>query len=98
MTERGEDVGVQVAAIDRKVDALAVTMNQRFEEMNQMVNVRFAEVSEAFAEQRRYTDFAYDRLDGRISQLDARLITLETKVDSGFARMERKLDQLLDRT
>jgi hypothetical protein len=54
------------------------------------VDQRFEEVAESFAEQRRYTDFAFDRLDARITNL-------EEKMDSGFARMDRKLDQLIDR-
>jgi hypothetical protein len=70
---------VKVDSVDGKVDSLAATMDRRFDE-----------VAVALVEQRRYTDFAYEGLDERMS-------ALETEVRSGFARMDRKLDQLIDR-
>ena len=70
---------VKVDSVEAKVDSLAATMDRRFDE-----------VAEALGEQRHYTDFAYERLDDRMS-------ALETEMRSGFARMDRKLDQLIDR-
>jgi hypothetical protein len=55
---------------------------------------RFDEVAESFAEQRAYTDSAFEKLNARISTLEEKL---EEKIDSGFARLDRKLDRLIDR-
>ena len=100
MGERVDGVLERLTSVERKVDSLAATMDRRFDE-----------VAEALGEQRHYADFAYERLDAKISQIDGRLteidervVRLDGKVDSGFERMDqrfsrldRKLDQLIDR-
>jgi predicted nuclease with TOPRIM domain len=100
MGERVDGVLGRLTSVERKVDSLAATMDRRFDE-----------VAEALVEQRRYTDFAYERLeakisqmDGRLTELDGRVVRLDAKMDSGFERMDqrfsrldRKLDQLIDR-
>ena len=86
MTEGTAEFGERLASVEHKVDALAVSMDQRFDE-----------VTAAILEQRRYTEFAFEQLTTRISGLEGRFDSLETKVDSGFARLDRKLDQLIDR-
>lgn len=83
---RVESVERTVDSLESKVDLLASTVDERF-----------AEVAEAFVEQRRYTDFAFERLDASMTSLDGRMATLETAMHSGFARLDRKLDQLIDR-
>ena len=97
MTQHGEDLRERVAAVENKIESLAATMNERFEGLDR----RFDDVTEAFAEQHRYTDFAYERLDRRILQVEStlgdRITALEAKVHSGFSRLDRKLDQLIDR-
>jgi hypothetical protein len=47
------------------------------------VDARFDEVSAAFVEQREYTDFAFQEL--------------HSEMQSGFGRIERKLDMVIDR-
>ena len=46
------------------------------------VDQRFDAVDAALREQREYTEFCYSRL--------------EAKMDAGFGRLERKLDQFID--
>jgi len=85
MVERIDGVIERLASVESKRDSLATTMDQRFDE-----------VAEALGDQNGYTDFAYERLDGKVSRLDDRMSTLETEMHAGFARMDRKLDQLID--
>ena len=83
-------------SIDQRFDSIDqrfTSIDQRFTSIDQRfdsIDRRFEEVTESFVEQRRYTDFAFDRLNASLS-------TLEAKMDSGFARLDRKLDQLIDR-
>jgi chromosome segregation ATPase len=93
MAEGVDGLPERLTSVETKLDSLAAAMERRFDE-----------VAEALVEQRRYTDFAYERLDDkisrlddRVSRLDDRMGTLETEMHSGFARMDRKLDQLIDR-
>ena len=79
MADQRQDLYERIVSVEEKVDSLTASIDQRFEE-----------VTESFVEQRRYTDFAFDRLNASLS-------TLEAKMDSGFARLDRKLDQLIDR-
>ena len=51
-------------------------------QLSESVDQRFASVDAALREQREYTEFCYSRL--------------EAKVDAGFGRLERKLDQFID--
>jgi hypothetical protein len=79
MAEPLETLPEKVTAIERKVDALAVT-----------VDARFDEVTSALGEQRQYTEFAFDHLRGEMLAGFAAMTT-------NFGRLERKLDQLIDR-
>ena len=47
------------------------------------VDARFDEVTAAFVEQREYTDFTFQQL--------------RSEMQSGFGRIERKLDMVIDR-
>jgi hypothetical protein len=47
------------------------------------VDARFDEVTAAFVEQREYTDFGFQRV--------------RSEMQSGFGRLERKLDMVIDR-
>ena len=100
MGERVDGVIERLTSVETKVDSLAATMDRRFDE-----------VAAGLGEQRRYTDFAYERLDEKISQMDGRLTALDERVvrldvrvgsgfermDQRFSRLDRKLDQLIDR-
>ena len=99
-----------VRVIERKIDELAVSVNHRFDR-----------VDDAFLAQRSYTDLAYERLDskmeagfsrleqkmdagfaqvdGRFAQVEGRFAQIDgrfTQIDGRFARLERKMDQIID--
>ena len=59
------------------------TLPGRVEGIERQLEARFNEVALAFAEQRRYTEFAFE--------------TLRTEMNAGFTRLDRKLDYLIDR-
>lgn len=81
----------RVDSIERKLDALSVSVDRRFEAIDR----RFDQLDEHFAEQRRYTEFAYERLDACIARLERvmlvgfeRLDGLERTMTAGFERLE----------
>ena len=82
----------RVDVLEHKLDALAVSIDERFE----AVDRRFDEVTAAIVEQRPYTEFAFARLEKRMTlgfmAMESRFVRLETRMD----RMEQKLDQLLE--
>ncbi|HVL66717.1 MAG TPA: hypothetical protein VM364_05590 [Vicinamibacterales bacterium] len=97
----------RVERIEDKLDALAASADARFEQVDrrfEQVDRRFDEVTDALVEQRRYTEAAYERLDAKIdatrealsAQIALKLDAREAKAH--FARLERKIDQLLDIT
>lgn len=108
----------RVGAVERKLDALSVSVDRRFDAVDKRfdtfeasVNQRFEafekSVNEQFVEQRQYTEFAFGKLDARLSRVEghvadhtSRLDRIERKleqVDAGrLDRIERKLDQLVD--
>jgi hypothetical protein len=61
-------------------------VDARFDKMD----ARFDEVTFALVEQRQYTDFAFERLR---SEMTAGF----TAMSGDFGRLERKLDQVIDR-
>ena len=65
------------------------TVEEKVDKLSAWVDQRFAAVDRrfdavdaAFVEQREYTEFCFSRL--------------EAKMDAGFGRVERKLDQFID--
>ena len=52
-------------------------------ELVQWIDVKFAQVDEAFAEQRQFIEFLYNKLD--------------QKMDAGFERIEGRIDRLEER-
>lgn len=72
-----ENEGLErVVRIEKKVDALSVSVDERFNE-----------VRDHFVEQREYSEFAYNRLDRRISEGLARL---EQRMAEGFAAVDQR--------
>ena len=61
----------RIDVLERKLDALSVSVDRRFDEVQDQV-----------VEQRMYTEFAFDRV--------------EQSLERGLARLDRKLDQLID--
>ena len=92
MADRIDDLTERVQAVEEKLDRLSASVthlsasvDQRFEQVDrrfEQVDRRFDQVDAAFLEQRQYIEFAYSRL--------------EAKMDAGFGRVERKLDQFID--
>jgi hypothetical protein len=78
MTGALEALPERVDRIEQKLDALSVSVDQRFDL-----------VDEHFAEQRRYTEFAFERLDQRITRLERTMI-------AGFDRLEAAIAGLVD--
>ena len=87
-------------------------LSERVERIEQKLDKQFTEVQEHFVEQRRYEqrryiEFAYDKLDQRIdgldqrmtdgfARLDERIDGLDNRMTDGFSRLERKFDQFID--
>ena len=88
-----ENEGLErVVRIEKKLDALSVSVDERFTD----VDKRFDEVGNHFVEQREYIDFAYERLDRRISE---GLTRVERRMSEGFAASDQRmsaLDQRMD--
>jgi len=66
----------RVDRIEQKLDSLAVSIDRRFEDVDRRfddVDKRFNEVTDAIVEQRRYTEFAFERLDKRLTAMDGKL-------------------------
>jgi hypothetical protein len=80
-----KSVDARFAQVDTRfaqVDARFAQVDARFEKLESQIDRRFAAVDEAFVEQRKYTEFAFD--------------TLRSEMIGGFARLDRKLDRVLD--
>ena len=80
--ERFTSVDKRFNTVDKRFDAV----DKRFD----AVDAQFGEVTSALVEQRQYTEFAFERLRGEMGAGFAAMTT-------NFGRLERKLDQLVDR-
>jgi hypothetical protein len=79
-------LGERVERVEQKVDDLATSVDRRF-----------AEFSEALAEGRRYTESAFDRLEGRFDRLEGRFDGLEGRfgvLEGRFDALEGRFDAL----
>jgi len=92
MTDGLDNLPDRVQTVEQKVDALSTS-----------VDARFDQVDAAIAEQRQYTEFAYDRLNSKMdagfARIDERFGRIDgrfAQMDGRFARLERKLDQFID--
>lgn len=78
---RFDEVDKRFEQIDRRFDEV----DRRFEQVDR----RFDEVTAAIVEQREYTEFAFQRVERRMDGFERSTV-------AGFARLERKLDLILD--
>jgi flagellar capping protein FliD len=62
-------------------------LSERVERIEQKLDKQFTDVQEHFAEQRKYIEFAYDKLDKRIDGLD-------TRMNEGLASLDQRIDRL----
>ena len=89
--------------LTRRVDGLEIKLDdvsEKIDHLSDSVDRRFEQVDAAFVEQRQYTEFAFQRLEGTMG---AGFLRLEATMDAGFSRLEghivrveRKVDQLID--
>ena len=87
-----EEGGGGAETVEQKLDKLSASVDHRFGAVDQRfdaVDRQFDDVRAALAEQRQYTEFAFDRL---ATDMRACFDCLE----GGFNRLERKLDQFID--
>ena len=85
-------LSTSVVTLSTSVTALSASVDARFEQVDKRfedVDKRFDEVRDHFVEQREYIEFAYDRLERRIAGS-------ELKLTEAIARVEGKLDRLID--
>ncbi len=68
----------------------------QFEALEKKVDAGFAGVDAAFADQRAYTDHAFEQLRTEMHEQFARVDERFAGVDGRLARLERKLDQFID--
>jgi septal ring factor EnvC (AmiA/AmiB activator) len=72
----------------KQVDERFKQVDKRFKQVDKrfdQIDKRFDGIEAALLEQREYTEFAYGRLDAKFDGLS-----------TGFARLERKMDQIID--
>jgi ABC-type transporter Mla subunit MlaD len=94
-----EEGGGGAETVEQKLDKLSASVDQRFDAVDQRfeavdqrfnaVDRQFDDVRAALAEQRQYTEFAFDRLASDMSDGFK-------GVEGRFNRLERKLDQFID--
>ena len=92
MADRIDHLTERVQVVEVKVDQLSSTVGQLSTRVDGLtttvghltttVNELSTAMAAGFVEQREYTEFSHARL--------------EAKMDAGFARVDRKLDQLID--
>jgi hypothetical protein len=82
--ERFKQVDERFKQVDERFNQVDERFNQVDERFDQ-IDRRFDGIEAALVEQREYTEFAYGRLDAKFDGLS-----------TGFARLERKMDQIID--
>lgn len=65
-----------------RIDQLSTKTDERFDKMQN-------DVDEAFADQRRYTDFALGKMEKQVMEL-------RMDMNAGFGPIDRKLDRAVD--
>ena len=69
-------------------------LSERVDRIEQKLDKHFLEAREHFVEERKYIEFACERLDKRMSEGFTRLDQRVDGLRAGLARLEVKLDQL----
>jgi chromosome segregation ATPase len=108
MADGLENLPERVEAVEGKLDGLAASVETRFDQVDRrfdQVDQRFEQVQAALIEQRRYTEFAYERLDStmdagfaridaKLEAVDATLVTMDVKIDGGLANVGGHITRL----
>jgi hypothetical protein len=102
MAETQNDPAGRLEVVERKLDRLSASVDERFEQVDErfeqvderfhrvdkrfdQIDKRFDGIEAALVGQRQYTEFASGRLEAKFEGLQ-----------TGFARLERKMDQIID--
>ena len=80
-----EEGGGGAETVEQKLDKLSASVDHRFD----AVDRQFDDVRAALAEQRQYTEFAFDRVASEMRDGFK-------GVEGRFNKLERKLDQFID--
>ena len=107
LPERVQGIEQKLDALSAFVDARFEQVDRQFDQVDR----RFDDLDAALLEQKAYTEFAYEKLDAKMDagfsrldqKMDAGFSRLDQKMDAGFAqadgrfaRLERKIDQIID--
>ena len=88
MPETRRTLSVALGELRSSVDHRFDQVDQRFDATDRRIDERFRGVDEQFVEQRRYTEFAFEAVNNRISSLEhrfERVDRLEEKIDLAVA-------------
>lgn len=78
-------------SIGAQIRTLAAATDERFAQ----VDKRFDDVTDALVEQRKYTEFAFERLQAEILTVKTGLAVIDRKLDRALDHVNRKLDRVL---
>jgi phage shock protein A len=102
MSESNE-LTARVETVETKIDRLAQSVDERFNQVDEAIAEQRAHtefVHERLDGRINALDGKVTALDGKLSALDGKVSTLDGRVSTlqgGFGRLERKLDQFMDR-
>ena len=82
MAETLETIAERITALSASNDARFYAMDKRFD----AVDKEFVSVSKAIAEQRAYTEFAFEKLRQELT----------TQMNGGFSKLDGKADRVLE--
>lgn len=80
-----ETIAKKITAMSKSIDGRFADVNTRFDSVDKTfdsVDKRFDEVTDALVEQRKSTEFAFQKL--------------RAEMTGGFGRLDRKLDRVLE--
>ncbi len=90
MADELGSISERVQVVEQKLDVLIASVRSGSDG-----------VDEAFADQRLHTELAFDSLEVKVdsgfTRLDSKIEAGFAHVDARFARLERKIDQVIDR-
>ena len=88
-SRKGKAMADELGSASERVQVLERRIDQKIEQLAGSVKSGFNGVDEAFADQRLYTELAVARVGADIHRLDA-------KIDARFARLERRIEQVIE--
>lgn len=99
MADPMEVLPERVNAIEQKLNALTVSVDERFDRVENLLEARFELIDQAFAEQRRFTEFVFsglrDQMHARFEAVDRRFDAVDHRFDAAdrrFDAVDRRFD------